>query len=98
VVLYRNRVKQTAVQLYMGTERQHTVFKAKLACAEMGANLLNMKIGKKYVIATDNQATIQMICNEKAILGEYLINALHRQIKGVTKQQPGAKIVVRWVP
>jgi hypothetical protein len=64
----------------------------------MGTKLLNTERGTQCVIAADNQAAIQMTRREKAISVQYLINALHRQIQGVTERRPGTRIVMRWVP
>jgi hypothetical protein len=51
-----------------------------------------------YTVALDNQAAIQTTRRESAIPGQYLVNAIHRQIEGVVKQQAGARVVMRWVP
>jgi ribonuclease HI len=97
-VLYRGGVEAQAVRLYMGTEDDHTVFEAELVGAAMGAKLLNVERGRRYVIAADSQATIQTTRRERAIPAQYIVNALHRQIQGVVEQQPGVKVVMRWVP
>ena len=35
---------------------------------------------------------------EKPISGQYIINAVHRQMDAVTKCQPGVSIRMRWIP
>jgi RNase H len=39
-----------------------------------------------------------MTRRERAIPGQYLVNTIHRQIQGVIEQQPGVRVVMRWVP
>jgi hypothetical protein len=60
---YRNRVEQKVVKLYMGKDREHVVFEAKMAAAAIGGKLLKIERGRRYVIAADNQAAIQTTWN-----------------------------------
>jgi hypothetical protein len=96
-ILYRNGVEEKA-EPYLGTGQEHTVFEADLAEAAMGEKLLSMEREAKYTLVMDNQGDIQTTRKEKAISGQYLINALHRQIEGITTQQPGLKVFMRWTP
>ena len=67
------------------------VFKAELVEVAMGAKLLNAERGKRYVTAVDNQAAIRTTRHKMAILAQYLVNVLHRQIQRTTEQQYGMK-------
>jgi hypothetical protein len=64
----------------------------------MGAKMLNTESSSRYTIALDNQAAIQTTRRERAIPGQYLVNAVHRQIQGVAEQQAGARVLMRWIP
>ncbi|KAF8514914.1 hypothetical protein JB92DRAFT_3115324 [Gautieria morchelliformis] len=97
-VLYKNGKELKSMRPYMGPESEHMVFEAEVAGAAMGAKMLNMERSSKYTVALDNQAAIQMTRRESVISGQYLVNAVHRQIQGVVQQQAGAKVVMRWVP
>jgi ribonuclease HI len=97
-ILYKNGKEQKSVRLYLGPESEHTVFEAELAGAAIGAKMLNMESSGRYTIALDNQAAIQTTRRESTIPGQYLVNAIHRQVEGVVEQQPGARVVMRWVP
>ena len=77
--------------LYMGTEDEHTVFEAELAAAAIGAKLLNVELGTRFTIVLNNQAAIQMTRKEKMISGQYLVNALHQQVNGITRFAPGSR-------
>ena len=96
-VLYRGGTENQVVKLYMGTENEHTVFKAELAAAARGSKLLNMELDTRFTIALDNQAAIQTTRREKMISGQYLVNALHHQADGITRFTPGKNITLRWV-
>ena len=78
----------------MGTEDEHTVFEAELAAAAIGAKLLNVELGTRFTIALDNQATIQTTRREKMISGQYLVNALHKQVDSITRFTPGKNIIL----
>ena len=76
-VLYRGEAEKQVVNLYMGTEDEHTIFEAELAAAGIGAKLLNVERGTRFTIALDSQAAIQTTRKEKYISGQYLVNTLH---------------------
>jgi ribonuclease HI len=97
-VLYRNGKEERSVRLHLGPESEHTVFEAELAGAAIAAKMLNTESSGRYTVALDNQAAIQTTRREKAIPGQYLVNAVHRQIHGVVEFQAGARVVMRWVP
>jgi ribonuclease HI len=97
-VLYKNGKEKRSAMLYLGPESEHTVFEAELAGAAMAAKMLNVESSGRYTVALDNQAAIQMTRRERAIPGQYLVNAVHRQIQGVVELQAGARVVMRWVP
>jgi ribonuclease HI len=97
-VLYKNGKENRSARLYLGPESEHTVFEAELAGAAIAAKMLNTERSDKYTVALDNQAAIQTTRREKAIPGQYLVNAVHRQIHGVVEFQAGARVVMRWVP
>jgi ribonuclease HI len=97
-VLYKNGKENRSARLYLGPESEHTVFEAELAGAAIAAKMLNTERSDKYTVALDNQAAIQTTRREKAIPGQYLVNAVHRQLHGVAESQAGARVVMRWVP
>jgi ribonuclease HI len=97
-VLYKNGKEQRSARLYLGPESEHTVFEAELAGAAMGAKMLNVERRTRYTIALDNQAAIQTTRRERAIPGQYLVNAIHRQIQGVVEMQAGTRVAMRCVP
>ena len=73
-VLYRGGTEKWVVKLYMGTEDEHTVFKAELAAAAIGAKLLNAERDMRSTIVLDNHPDHQ---KRKMISGQYLVNALY---------------------
>ena len=90
-VLYRGGTEKQVVKLYMGTTDEHTIFEAELAVAAIGAKLLNVELGIRFTIALNNQAFIQTTRREKMISGQYLVNALHQEVEGITRFTPGKK-------
>jgi hypothetical protein len=96
-VFYKNGKEQRSAWIYLGPESEHTVFEAELAGAAMGAKMLNVERSGRYMVALDNQAAIQTTRRERAIPGQYLVNAVHRQIQGVVELQVGARVLMRWV-
>jgi ribonuclease HI len=74
------------------------VFEAELLGAALGAKLPKMERKLKYLIAANNTAAIQTTRHDNPMSGKYLVGALHRQMEGVVAHQPGAKVVMRWVP
>ena len=81
-------MEKQVVRLYLGTQEEHTVFEAELAGAPMGAKLMQLKRGVAFMIGLDSQVAIQTMRRETMILGQYLINALHRQMEGLYSSQP----------
>ena len=57
-VLYRKGVEKQAVQLYLGTQEEHMVFKAKVAGTMMGAKLLQQERGMNFTIRLNSLAAI----------------------------------------
>ena len=61
----------------------------------MGAKLLQLEREGTLTIALDSQAAIQTTGREAMVSGQYLVNALHRQMEGLSPGRVGKTL--RWV-
>ena len=70
--------------MHLGAQEKHTVFEAELVGAAMGAKLLQLKREGTLTIALDSQVEIQIMGREAMVSGQYLVNAFHRQMEGLS--------------
>jgi ribonuclease HI len=100
--MYKGNKEMKAVRLYLGREREHTVFEAELAGAEISAIMIRRALGRQAelssMIGIDNQVVIKTTRQERGISGQYIIITLHDQMETLTQLKPDMKNVIQWVP
>ncbi|KAF8466827.1 hypothetical protein JB92DRAFT_3150104 [Gautieria morchelliformis] len=98
-VLYRGGVVRRVARKYMGTADEHTVFEAELLGAALGAKMLREEGRGAHTLSLDNQVALQTTREERAISGQYLVNALHEQVEEMRWERgETATVTMRWVP
>ena len=98
-VLYKGGKEKKSVRKFMGSEDRHTVFEAELLCLSLAAELIkDERQIQTLTLGVDSQAVLRTIRNRRAIPGQYLLEAFHKQIAAVQCKHPGIEITLRWMP
>jgi len=80
-VLYRGGEEKCSLRKFLGSEERHMVFKADLLGLSLAAEMVK---GKRQVwsltIGIDSQAMMHATGHRRAILGQHLVEAFHKQV------------------
>ena len=78
VLLYIKLVR--SLRCYLGTPTEYTIYEAKGVGLLMGLHLLNglsCQLTFPTILRSDSQAAIRALGNQRAHLGQYLLNTIH---------------------
>ncbi len=99
VVIYKGDEITEIRRFYLGTDKEHEVYKGEVAGLAIAIQIL-YKWPKvtRVTIYINNSATIQATQLRQAALSHYLIDEVHRGLEMVMKKHRGAKIQLQWIP
>jgi ribonuclease HI len=85
---------------HLGTDKEHTVFKAEEVGLTLAARLIAMEqhISFPISISVDNQVSIQAGKSFYSRPGSYLADRVCRMIWNLAKHHEGFALTIRWVP
>jgi hypothetical protein len=92
VLLYINDRLARALQVYLGTAKEHTVYEAKGVGLILGLHLLNSlsrRLTHMTVMGTHSQAVIKALRNQHSHSGHYLLDAIHLSAECLHTKQDG---------
>ena len=98
-VLYRGGAEKQSLRKFLGSEDRHTMFEAEFLGLLLAVEILKDKSQvQSLTIDVDSQAVLQAKGHRRAIPGQYLVEAFHKQVITVQKKHPSIEITLRWMP
>ena len=98
-ILYCPGIPEPTVLCYhLGASTRHSVYEAELVGLLLTSHLLTLVSFQQASCAADNQACLPTVRNRKPHPAHYLMDRLLRSLDALTKQHPGAKLTLRWIP
>ena len=92
MLLYINDRLARALQVYLGTAKEHTVYEVEGVGLILGLHLLNSLsrwLTHTTVMGTDSQAVIKALQNQRSHSGHYLLDAIHLSAERLHVKQDG---------
>jgi ribonuclease HI len=98
-VIWNQGRKVGDLEAKLGWEAEHTVYEAEITRFILALHMVKSLPGASQVIvATDNQATIQVLQGLDPSPGHYLLDEAHKFADELRQQWPGTMLKLRWVP
>jgi len=84
VVLYRDGTEQGTLRKHLGSEEQHTVFKAEVLNLSLAVELIKIERHiQSAVIGAVSQATIMATRHTRGTPGQYLLSSFHKKMEAM---------------
>jgi len=99
-VLYRGFRPVKALQYYLGTLDEHTVYKGECVGMMLGLELIRRETGwvLEATMGIDNQAAITATGTGKPATGSYIVDKIHASYQKVMERHSWLKLTLGWVP
>jgi hypothetical protein len=91
-ILYKEDNIINSLRYYLGTEKQHTVYKAEGVGISMGLHLLiglNRRLNDVVIMGSDSQALIKATENQRLHAGHYILDEIHNAAEKLQAKQDG---------
>ena len=89
-VLYKRDRVIKVLRHFLGTDKEHTVYKAKGVGAAMGLHLLkslNNCLTSSVLLGSDSQALLKALNNQKSHAGHYILDEIHTAAEQLNAKQ-----------
>ena len=85
------------LQYLLGKDTAHTVFESELVGLLLALQLLRRYLNARTaLIALDNQAAIAALTNRPSQLCQYIVNAIHDQLRTLRRSHPRMRVHIEW--
>ena len=84
---------------HLGSITEHTVFEGELIGVLLALNLIwHHPNNTQVLIGLDNQSAIRALMSNKKQPGQYIIDAIHKELRNLKKHHSDLRIHIEWTP